>query len=250
MSYRLPPPEGKSDYVREKFGQIAQKYDLFNDLITQFQHRRWKRVLVERLEISPTALGLDLCCGTGDIAARCLSRLSPPGNLAAVDFSPEMLKIARSRLSTTGKRAEKAGTDAPRPLLMGGDAMRLPFRDASFHFITIGYGLRNVSSLEGCLEELWRVLRPGGVLASLDVGKVRNPLLRRCSDLYMFRIVPLIGGILQKGQDMYQYLAHSTAEYPNQESLAALMKEKGFSQVELIEFLFGASVIHLARKPG
>jgi demethylmenaquinone methyltransferase/2-methoxy-6-polyprenyl-1,4-benzoquinol methylase len=247
MSYRLPPPERKSDYVREKFDQIAHSYDLFNDLITQFQHRRWKRVLVERLEISPDAFGLDLCCGTGDIAARCLARLSPRGELAAVDFSPGMLEIARSRLSAT---RERGGTDAPRPLLLGGDAMRLPFRDASFHFIAIGYGLRNVSSLEGCLEELWRVLRPEGVLASLDVGKVRNPLLRRCSDFYMFRVVPLIGGLLQRGQDMYQYLPHSTVEYPDQDSLRVLMEGKGFTRVETIEFLFGASVIHLARKPG
>lgn len=247
MSYRLPPPERKSDYVREKFDQIAHSYDLFNDLITQFQHRRWKRVLVERLEISPDACGLDLCCGTGDIAARCLARLSSRGGLAAVDFSSGMLNIARSRLSAA---REKGGREIPRPLVLGGDAMRLPFRDASFHFIAIGYGLRNVSSLEGCLEELWRVLRPGGVLASLDVGKVRNPLLRRCSDFYMFRVVPLIGGLLQRGQDMYQYLPHSTVEYPDQDSLRVLMEGKGFTRVETIEFLFGASVIHLARKPG
>jgi demethylmenaquinone methyltransferase/2-methoxy-6-polyprenyl-1,4-benzoquinol methylase len=245
MAFTLPPRERKAHYVRGKFDEIARHYDLFNDLITQGQHRRWKRVLVERVPIAPDARGLDLCCGTGDIAARCLPRLAPAGMLVAADFSMEMLRIARRRLSRAG-----SGPGAARPRVLCGDAMRLPFRDDSLDFVTVGYGLRNVTGLTDCLEELLRVLRPGGVLGSLDVGKVRNRWLRPLAGFYLFRVVPRIGGLLQAGQDMYHYLPHSTLDFPDQEALRALLERVGYTRVEVIEFLFGASVIHLARKPG
>lgn len=245
MTYRHPDRTAKPGYVRNKFDEIARHYDLFNDLITQGQHRYWKRVLVQRLGLAPDARGLDLCCGTGDIAARVLPHLSGAGGLVAADFSPNMLRIAHRRLGPAGGR-----TGAAPRLVLTGDAMRLPFRDGAFHFITIGYGLRNVADLAGCLRELHRVLVPGGVLASLDIGKVRNPVLRPLAELYLFRIVPLIGALLQRGQDMFTYLPHSTRDYPAQDALRDLMAREGFERVRVLEFVFGASVIHLAYKPG
>jgi demethylmenaquinone methyltransferase/2-methoxy-6-polyprenyl-1,4-benzoquinol methylase len=242
MSYRLPDPAEKANYVREKFDEIARHYDLFNDLITQGQHRIWKNVLVNRLRLLPEARGLDLCCGTGDIAARCRRRLGPAGAVFLLDFSANMLRIARRRLN------DGAPKGAPHSGLLCGDAMRLPFRDGSLQFVTVGYGLRNVTDLEGCLAEISRVLAPGGVLGSLDVGKVRARWLRPLVDFYLFRIVPLIGRLLQPGQEMFSYLPHSSLDYPAQQALREMMLARGFAEVEVIEFLGGASVIHLARK--
>ena len=246
MSYRPPEPGQKSRYVRENFDRIASHYDLFNDLITQGQHRRWKRVLVRRIGIPPAGRGLDLFCGTGDIAQRSQARLSGEGVLVAADFSANMLAIARERLKSEG--GEPDGPGRPRTLLVCSDALQLPFPDASFDFVTAGYGLRNVSDLPGCLRELARVIRPGGVLATLDIGKVTNRWLRPLADFYLFRVVPRIGNLLQSGQEMYQYLPHSTLTFPSQEVLRQMMMEQGFSKVELVEFLFGASVIHLAHR--
>jgi len=243
MPFRLPERAAKARYVREKFDQIARHYDLFNDLITQGQHRRWKRLLVRRLGVGPGARGLDLCCGTGDLALRGLASLGPGGGLVAADFSRNMLELARHRLAGAGDPR------VPR-LAVCADAMRLPFTAGSFQFVTIGYGLRNVTDLDGCLGELWRVLAPGGVLASLDVGKVRSPWLRPLARFYLFRVVPRIGRLLQPGQDMFDYLPHSTDPFPDQRALAERMRARGFAEVEVIEFLFGASVIHLARKAG
>ncbi len=240
MPYEMPPAAEKARYVRRKFDEIARRYDLFIDLITQGQHRWWKRRLVRRIPLAPGARVLDLCCGTGDIARRWQQRLGPGGEVVAVDFSTGMLRIARHRLGQ--------GTGLARASVLGGDAMQLPFPDASFDAVSVGYGLRNVTDLEGCLREIHRVLRPGGTLASLDVGKVRNRWLRPLVNLYFFHGVPWIGRLLQPGQDMFAYLPQSSVNYPEQHALAALMRTQGFRETAVVEFVFGASALHFARK--
>ncbi|MDH4121733.1 MAG: ubiquinone/menaquinone biosynthesis methyltransferase [Deltaproteobacteria bacterium] len=259
MSYRLPDAADKPAYVQARFDAIARRYDLFNDLITQGQHRWWKRTLVNRVagavEIkAPGVRGLDLCCGTGDIAQRALAGMGmgageaggtggANGGMVMLDFSANMLSIAQNRL-------RRAGTQPARRLLTRGDAMALPFEDGAFQFVTVGFGLRNVSDLGGCLQEIHRVLAPGGVLASLDVGKVRPRWIKALADLYFFRVVPLIGRMIQPGEEMFTYLPESSRSYPSQEALAAILAEHGFQRVEVLNYMFGSAAIHLARKPG
>jgi len=248
MTYHLPKNDQKARYVRDRFDEIARHYDLFNDLITQGQHRYWKKVLVNRLNIGSGQRGADLCCGTGDIAQRALKKINvgnaPGGGVVALDFSSKMLTTAQRRLAFNPKDRGPSGH-----LVLQGDAMRLPFADNSLEFVTMGYGLRNVTDIAACLREILRVLAPGGGFGSLDVGKVANPLIGPLARFYMFRIVPLIGRLLQPGQEMYTYLPHSTKSFPSQQALAEVMSHQGFEQVEVINFLFGASTIHLARKP-
>ena len=149
-----------------------------------------------------------------------------------------MLNIAKS------KRSNNSGIQ-----YLLGDAMEIPFSDTNFNAVTIGYGLRNVPNLNECLQEILRVLKPGGVLVSLDVGKVRLPVIKELNNFYFFRIVPLIGNLLMPGQDMFQYLPNSSLEYPNQELLKRLMFEAGYQKVEIHDFVFGASTVHVACKP-
>jgi demethylmenaquinone methyltransferase / 2-methoxy-6-polyprenyl-1,4-benzoquinol methylase len=242
MAYQLPPTDQKARYVRTKFDEIARQYDRFNDLITQGQHRWWKHVLVERMNLLPAAMGADVCCGTGDIALRSLKHIRSGGGVVAADFSLNMLRIAKQRLK---RRSE----DGPARGVLCADAMRLPFRDASLDFVTIGYGLRNVTDLRACLAEILRVLKPGGVMGSLDVGKVRYRWLRPAADFYFFQVVPWIGRRLQPGQDMFTYLPQSSVAYPEQHVLRKMLLDAGFAKAEVIEFVFGASAIHLAWKP-
>jgi demethylmenaquinone methyltransferase/2-methoxy-6-polyprenyl-1,4-benzoquinol methylase len=171
-----------------------------------------------------------------------LKRLGSGGGVAAADFSLNMLRIARERL-------RRPSGQGPARTVLCADALRLPFRDASLDFLTIGYGLRNVTDLDGCLREILRVLKPGGVMGSLDVGKVRYRWLRPAADAYFFRVVPWIGRLLQPGQDMFTYLPQSSVAYPEQQVLRQRMLDAGFARAEVIEFVFGASAIHLAWKP-
>ena len=237
MAYTLPSSEEKSHYVEQKFDEIAKIYDRFNDVITFGMHRYWKKFVVRKTGLHPGDHCLDLCCGTGDIAREVL-RQYPLCIVTGLDFSEEMLKIAES------KNSKNSGIQ-----FLLGDAMKIPFPDANFDAVTIGFGLRNVQNMNGCLQEILRVLKPGGVTVCLDVGKVRLPVIAELSNFYFFHIVPLIGNWLMRGQEMFHYLPHSSLEYPNQELLKHLILEAGFQEAEIHDFFFGASTVHVAYKP-
>ena len=237
MTYTLPKTEEKSVYVEQMFNKIAQKYDLFNDIITFGMHRHWKKFVARQTDLQAEQSCLDLCCGTGDIAREVL-RQYPSSKVTGLDFSEEMLNIAESK-NTSEIIVE----------YMPGDAMNIPFHDAVFDAVTIGYGMRNVQNISKCLGEILRVLKPEGVLVSLDVGKVRIPILAELNHFYFFQIVPLVGKLLMPGEEIFQYLPESSLEYPNQEFLKNLMIETGFQKVEFHNFVFGASTVHVAYKP-
>ena len=238
MAFRMPSQHEKAAFVQDRFGRIARRYDLFNDLITQTQHRRWKRSLINLIQLRPSMRVLDICCGTGDIALRACQKLRGQGIVVAADFSPPMLAIAKHRLQAY-----------PFAQTIIADALQLPFANQAFDVITVGYGLRNVANLEICLKELLRVLKPGGRLACLDIGKSRLYWLKPFTNAYMFHIVPLIGTWLMPGEDMFEYLPYSTQHYPSQDKLTKLFQQTGFSSVYLKEYLFGISALHIAHKP-
>ena len=237
MTYTLPNTEEKSAYVEQMFNKIAQKYDLFNDIITFGMHRQWKRFVARQTDLHAEQSCLDLCCGTGDIAREGLRRY-PSSKVTGLDFSEEMLNIAESK-----------NNNEITVQYIPGDAMNIPFQDAAFDAVTIGYGMRNVQNVSQFLQEILRVLKPEGVLVSLDVGKVRIPILAELNHFYFFHIVPLVGKLLMPGEEFFQYLPESSLEYPNQESLKYLMIETGFQKVEFHNFVFGASTVHVAYKP-
>lgn len=237
MTYTLPPQEEKNRYVQSKFTGIAARYDLFNDLITQGMHRYWKNFLVRKAKLNPGDTALDICCGTGDITGRLKKAVGENGTVFGLDFSSGMLQVAHAR--------KKNGANN----FLQGDAMTLPVKGSSVNAITVGYGLRNVTDIPKCLNEVFRVLKPGGKFLSLDVGKVKSSLIRPFFHFYFFRIVPRIGKLLYKDEDMFDYLPHSSIDYPDQEKLSLLLKQAGFGEVRYYNFVFGGSTIHVAVKP-
>ena len=237
MSFTMPEGEEKSEYVQDGFSKIAERYDLFNDLITQGMHRYWKRFLVEKTGLKEGDRALDICCGTGDISQRLKSVVGAKGLACGLDFSRGMLKVAHTR--SQGKLNS----------LIQGNAGILPFKKESLDAVTVGYGLRNLVDINICLKEVWRILKPGGRFLSLDMGKITIPLIKQIFHIYFFHIVPKIGKIIYSGEDMFDYFPQSSVDYPSQEKLAEMLENSAFINVYFTNFYFGGTVVHHAQKP-
>lgn len=241
----MPDENSKAQFVKENFEKIAKKYDRFNDWNSFGLHRLWKNHLVNILEKENPKVVMDLCSGSGDIAVR-IAKITTIEKIYAVDFSPSLLGIAlkRFQLNSFGEHGNRISA-------IIGDAMDLSYwNENSIDAVTIGFGLRNVKNLMVCLEEIYRVLKPGGVFLNLDVGKVKNKFIKFFADFYFFKIVPILGYILWGGKnEMFDYLPISSLSYPNQEELKKILQDKGFIDVYYKNFVFGNAVIHYGKKP-
>jgi demethylmenaquinone methyltransferase/2-methoxy-6-polyprenyl-1,4-benzoquinol methylase len=245
------PGEQRAAKVGDLFAAIARRYDLLNDLQSFGLHRRWKRRVVELAAVRSGQRALDVCCGTGDIALALAQR---GADVTGLDFSPAMLEMARarSRKSEAGDQKSEVGTPSSvlrPPVFLQGDAQQLPFPDHSFDAVTIGYGLRNLSSCETGLREMRRVARPGGRLVVLDFGKPPNPLWRAIYFAHLKISVPLMGWLFAGNADAYAYILESLKHYPAQQGVAEKMRELNLSNVRVINLLGGAMAINYGEKP-
>jgi demethylmenaquinone methyltransferase/2-methoxy-6-polyprenyl-1,4-benzoquinol methylase len=216
------PAEG----VRRMFDRIAPVYDAMNRVMTAGLDRRWRRVTVEEVVRKGDRV-LDACCGTGDLA---LAGRSRGADVVGLDFSEAMLERARAKSSQIE--------------WIRGDVLALPFDDASFDVVTVGFGIRNVDDLEAGLRELRRVLRPGGRLGILEITRPRG-LVAPFYRLWFDRVVPLLGKVLPGGA-AYTYLPASVRRFPGPEELAALLEGSGFAAVRFRLFAGGIVALHVA----
>jgi demethylmenaquinone methyltransferase/2-methoxy-6-polyprenyl-1,4-benzoquinol methylase len=235
------PGEQRAAKVNDLFAAIARRYDLLNDLQSFGLHRRWKRRVVELAAVQSGNHALDLCCGTGDLALALARR---GAEVTGVDFSPAMLEIAEARNKIRGPISE-----ARYPIFMPGDAQQIPFPDASFDIVTVGYGLRNLTNWEKGLDEMHRVAKPGARLIVLDFGKPANALWRGIYFAHLKCSVPLLGWIFCGNADAYAYILESLKQYPAQQAVAAKMRELKLVNVHVINFLGGAMAINYGEKP-
>jgi demethylmenaquinone methyltransferase/2-methoxy-6-polyprenyl-1,4-benzoquinol methylase len=236
-------PENKSaanehaGRVREMFAVIAKRYDLLNHLLSGNVDKRWRRIVAIRLReklLSSRSRVLDVACGTGDLS---LTLFEITGaRVVGIDFCRPMLEIA-------------AGKTSNQVRLIEGDALALPFQDGSFEAVTIAFGLRNLSSVEGGLAELRRVLKPGGWAAVLEFSRPSNAVLRPLFGLYFTKVLPLMGGIISGSRSAYTYLPASVQKFPDQRQLSLLMKQAGFDQVSFENLTGGIAALHLGRRP-
>jgi demethylmenaquinone methyltransferase/2-methoxy-6-polyprenyl-1,4-benzoquinol methylase len=220
--------------VDQLFGSIAVRYDLVNDIQSLGLHRVWKRRVVVLANFKEGETGLDLCCGTGDIAIGLAKR---GGALVGMDLNRPMLLQAAIRLA---KREDQCVR------LAQADALKLPLRNHSLDLVTIGYGLRNLGSMEDGLREITRVLKPGGRLLILDFGKPANRLLRSAYYLYLAWILPVFGWLCCGNASAYAYILESLKKYPAQKGVAATLDVLGYKSVKIIDIMGGAMSIHIA----
>jgi demethylmenaquinone methyltransferase/2-methoxy-6-polyprenyl-1,4-benzoquinol methylase len=248
------PGEQRASKVRALFERIASRYDLLNDLQSFGLHRNWKQRVLQVAQPQGGQRSLDICCGTGDLA---LGFARQGLQAVGLDFSEAMLGIAtkrkaRARSAADIMSAESKPTTQPRsptPTFVRGDAQRIPFPDASFEVVTVGYGLRNLASWETGLSEMCRVAAPGARLIVLDFGKPENSLWRAVYFSYLRLFVPLLGLVFCGSASAYAYILESLRHYPAQRGVAAKMRELGLANVRIIDLLGGAMSINYAEKP-
>jgi len=219
--------------VRDMFSRIAGRYDFLNHLLSANIDKRWRRIIADRLKsrLDCHVDILDVACGTGDLSIQIFETIG--ARVIGLDFCGPMLDIARRKTDQVA--------------FVEGDALVLPFSDASFDAVTIAFGLRNVSDTEGGLKELFRVIKPGGWLAILEFSKPKSRGFRGLYEFYFKRVLPHVGGLFSGVRSAYEYLPDSVMKFPDQEGLAALMRSTGFENVEWENLTAGVAAIHLGQ---
>ena len=235
FGFRIVDEGEKADLVRDVFSRVAPRYDLMNDAMSLGIHRGWKNAMIDWLAPRSEQRLLDLAGGTGDIAFRFLKR-APEARATVLDLTEAMLAAGRER-----GEAEDVGD---RLDWVAGDATLLPFATGTFDACTIAFGLRNVTRREDALAEARRVLRRGGRFMVLEFSHVRSPALRQLYDLYSFRVIPALGAAIANDRDSYRYLVESIRRFPEQETLADMIRAAGFERVSYRNLSMGMVALH------
>ncbi len=228
-----PPRTSKNPVrIRSMFGSIAPWSDFLNHAFSLNIDTMWRGYTVSAALKPEDRRILDVACGTGDLAIELRRRIDPDGEVVGVDFCRPMLERA----------VRKNGL----PFLQG-DGLRLPFPTGAFDLVTIGFGLRNMESLDAGLREMARVLRPGGRIAVLEFTTPTNPLIRFGYLLYFKHVLPLVGDLLSRSS-AYRYLSKSVLEWPSPKELSRRMRKAGFTRVKFSMLTFGIAVLHIAER--
>lgn len=224
----------RRDGVRDLFSQIAPVYDKVNSWMTLGRHVAWRAQAVASIQLQPGEEVLDLCCGTGDFFPPIRAKIGAEGRLVGLDFCAEMLDRARAK-------------DPDAELVMG-DATHLPFADAEFNAITVGWGIRNVPDIDAAHREAFRVLRSGGRFVSLDTARPANGFVRWGSTAVQNVLIPFLGRLVGKSEQ-YRYLPKSAGTFLDRAGLEQSMREAGFVDITWKTFCGGAIGLIGGRKP-
>jgi len=231
--------QAKARAVEEMFAAVAPRYDLANHVLSLARDIAWRRATARQLRevlARPGSVAVDACCGTGDLSLA-LARVSA-GTVVGTDFCRPMLHLAQRKASRQARPA----------FFLEADTLRLPFRDRSLDVVSMAFGFRNLASYTRGLEEMYRVLKPGGWLAILEFSQVGWPVVGPMFRFYFHHILPRIGTWISGVGGPYQYLPDSVARFPDQDRLAALMQEAGFENVHYRNFTGGVAALHLGQR--
>ena len=223
----------KPAHVREMFGSIATRYDLANHVLSCGIDFYWRARAAEIVDSWHPQTIADVATGTGDLALALQKKL-PYAELTGVDFLPEMLELAQRK----GVRR-----------VVLADAMKLPFDDASFDCVTIGFGLRNLENCSSGLSEMWRVLKAKGHLLVLEFSLPTTPILRAAYRFYLHRCLPVLGSFLTQKRSAYDYLGDSIEKFPSGNAMCELMRGNGYISVNFEPMTGGIVTIYTATKP-
>lgn len=230
--------DGKSRYVRQMFDRIAGRYDSMNRLMTGGMDLAWRWQVIEHLADYAPRQVADLACGTGDMILMLSRYLPSVREIIGVDLSEGMLAVAAERI----RRAAQA---VPVTLLAE-NCQELSLPSQSVDAVTCTLGIRNFSDPLQGLQEMHRILRPGGALAILELSEPREGLLRQGYNIYAKRLIPWIGQLCAHDRSAYSYLPASITAMPQREAMTALIRRAGFEEVQYKEMPLGICVLYTA----
>lgn len=231
----IPEGDEKARFVHRLFSQVAPTYDLLNRALSLGQDRMWRRVAAGLARLRPGDSALDVATGTGDLARELLRHTGSRGKVVGLDFCRPMLDIAQRR-----NEALRAPVR-----LVEGDAMDLPFEDASFDAATIAFGTRNVVDLDRCFAEMARVTRPGGRVVCLELARPVWPPFRALYETYFHHVLPAAARLVHPERRNYAYLPASVAAFVSREELTGIMRRVGLARVRVINLTGGIVAIHV-----
>jgi len=237
FGYKTVDEAEKAQHVRGVFDSVASNYDVMNDLMSLGLHRVWKAYTVQVARLKEGDQVLDIAGGTGDLSMAFAKKVGATGRVVHTDINEAMLTTGRDRLLDHGLALPTVVCDAE----------KLPFPDQHFHVVSVAFGLRNMTHKAAALQEMCRVLKPGGKLLVLEFSKVAKPL-EKIYDWYSFNILPQLGQRVAGDADSYRYLAESIRMHPGQEELKTLMKNAGFGHVDFHNLSAGVVALHVGIK--
>ncbi len=233
---RLPVNE-KKGRVKGVFDSVAPRYDLMNDVMSFGLHRLWKRFTLARTGLRPGQAALDVAAGSADLSVGLARQVGPGGRVVVTDINQAMLEHGRDRMLNEGFAGNIGYSLA--------DAEALPFAESTFHCVTIGFGLRNVTDKDAALRSMYSVLKPGGRLVILEFSEPRLGPANALYDAYSFNILPRMGQLLADDADSYRYLAESIRRHPNQDTLLHMMGDAGFERCTYHNLSGGIVAVHV-----
>ncbi len=223
------------------FNAIAHRYDQLNHLLSAGLDRRWRRLAVAALDLQGGDRVLDVCTGTADLAVTVSRHQPAPHTVLGVDFAGAMLALGQRKLRAAGVHRTVR--------LVRGDACRLPCGSETVDAVTVGFGIRNVVETGRAIDEMFRVLKPGGRLAILEFGEPRMPVLRSIYLWYFRQVLPRIGRLLSRHAEAYAYLPASVSAFLAPDTFAALLRETGFSDLRVDRLNCGVVYLYVGCKP-
>lgn len=232
-------PEEKKTFVKEKFSSISKSYDLINSLVSFKIDSYWRWVTTRELKMFPEGAVLDLCAGTLPLSLE-LTRQTRKRQVVSIDFCEDMLRAGKETLPADHRKK--------RIMPVCGDGEEIPAQSNSFWGCTVAFGVRNLSRTEKGLQEMFRVLKPGGKLLILEFSRPTNPIVKPLYFFYLNRILPLVAGLVSGDKEAYEYLASSIAQFYEPAALLAMMQEAGFSEVYARKLTFGIVTVYVGVK--
>ena len=224
----------KQELVNSVFDSVASSYDIMNDLMSIGIHRLWKEALLDWMAPRPNQILADLAGGTGDVSLKFLER---GGQFAhVIDINEQMLAAGRKR-KVMNKFQERLNW-------LAGDAQDIPLADNSVDRVIIAFGLRNVPDRMKALNQIVRILKPGGRFCCLEFSHVKNPILSSVYDGWSFNILPKLGQLVAGEAQPYQYLVESIRRFPSEAELCAMMADTGMAQIKVRNLFGGIAAIH------